>query len=76
MILKNDITPGYYHQETGNIQPIHILGKLEQEFRDVTQDACFRYKIGSLQWYFGNLLSIDLAQVKRDLVFSIINFVY
>lgn len=76
MILKNDITPGYYHQETGSIQSIYILGKLEQEFRDFTQDACFQYEIGSLQWYFGNLLSIDLPHVKRDLVFSIINFVY
>ena len=49
MILKNDTTPGYYHQETGSIQSIYILGKLEQEFRDVTQDPCFRYEIGSLQ---------------------------
>ena len=30
MILKNGITSGYY-QEIGNIEPITILGNLEQE---------------------------------------------
>lgn len=31
MILKNGITSGYYYQEIGNIEPITILGNLEQE---------------------------------------------